>query len=111
MTFKPDDKIEFWRTGEWTVVYLNGKLVRAGDSYLADEWLQEYVGVTWVEDEGGVSVPDGRNALPTLAEARAALDSREKHKQCAAELREQAAKLREQAAKLLGEARRAERGL
>jgi hypothetical protein len=69
------DEIEFWVAGEWTVVYLNGELQRAGDSYLADEWLQAHYGVTVVQDEASVSVPDGHNALRTLAEARAALEA------------------------------------
>lgn len=70
------DEIEFWQAGEWTMVYLNGELQWAGDHYLADEWLQERCGVTVVEDEDSVSVPDGHNALETLDEARAALDAR-----------------------------------
>ena len=38
-------RIEFHVAGEWTGVYLDGKLIRVGDSYLADEWLQSFVGV------------------------------------------------------------------
>lgn len=45
------DKIDFYRDEEWTAVYLNGSLVRVGDSYLADEWLQQRCGVVEHYDE------------------------------------------------------------
>lgn len=58
------------------MVYKDGKLERAGDHYLADEWLQELAGVKVVDDDAGVCIPDGRTALSTLAEVHAADDAR-----------------------------------
>jgi hypothetical protein len=48
---EPGD-IEFHTADEWTAVYVHGKLVRVGDTYLADEWLQELVGVRHVSGGG-----------------------------------------------------------
>ena len=75
MKIKPGDEIEFWQCGKWTMVYLNGKLVKCGDHYHADEWLQEQVGVRVVEDNAGFSVPDGHNPIEDLAEAKASMDA------------------------------------
>jgi hypothetical protein len=84
------DQIQFRTVGEWTVVYVNGKLERAGDSYLADEWLQARYGVEVVDDEDGVCLPDGRTPLPTLAEVEAAEADIAARRARAAELRAQA---------------------
>jgi hypothetical protein len=97
------DEIEFWVTGEWTMVYLNGELQRAGDHYLAAEWLEEHYGVTVVQDEAGVSVPDGHNALRTLAEVHAASKA---HSERMAE----AQRKRDEATRLLSEAMALEDG-
>jgi hypothetical protein len=93
--------IEFWRSGDWTMVYKDGHLQMAGDHYHADEWLQELCNVTVVDDEAGVCIPDGHNALKTLAEVRAAVDARESR------LNEAAAK-RAEAVRLLAEAKELE---
>jgi hypothetical protein len=68
-------EIQFHRSGEWTGVYLDGKLVRAGDHYLADEWLQARVGVKVVDSDAWI--PDGRNALETLADVKEETERRE----------------------------------
>lgn len=87
------DEIEFWQSGEWTMVYLNGELVKYGDHYLADEWLQERFGVIVVSDEKGFSVPDGHHPIESLAEVKASLESWEEQQRSAAALRQQAADL------------------
>lgn len=71
------DSIEFWQSGEWTMVYLNGELVKFGDSYHADEWLQERYGVVVVQEpEADACIPDGLNPFKTLAEAKAEVQRR-----------------------------------
>lgn len=46
-------QIQFRRTGEWTGIYLNGKLVHHGDHCTADDWLQGRFGVVVVDDPAG----------------------------------------------------------
>lgn len=86
-------EIEFWVAKEWTMVYHNGLLVRAGDSYLADEWLQELAGVKVVQDDASVCIPDGHNALRTLAEAEAAMEDHRENVQVAENMRVKARRL------------------
>jgi len=89
-------KIEFHRVGEeWTAVYLDGTLQRVGDSYLADEWLQEHAGVKVVPDSP--CMIDDHKAFRTLAEVEAEAERR-------ASLAAQAQALRLQAAELMGRA-------
>jgi hypothetical protein len=95
------DDIQFWRAGEWTMVYLNGELVCHGDHYHADEWLQERCGVVIVDDEANSSVPDGHHPVHLLAQA-------EENQRRAAELKAAADAKREQARRLLAEAARME---
>lgn len=94
------DKIEFWQSGDWTMVYFNGVLQRAGDHYLADEWLQEHCGVVVVPDEDGVCIPDGHHALKSLDEVRENMRLRQERKEQAAEFRRQAEELCERAREL-----------
>lgn len=94
------DEIEFWVSGEWTMVYLNGELQRAGDHYLADEWLQSRCGVKVVEDDGKFSIPDGRNAIKSLAEVKASMETAEEKAIQAEELRRQAEALMAEANRL-----------
>lgn len=91
------DSIEFWRAGEWTMVYLNGELVCHGDHYHADEWLQKRMGVVVVDDECNASIPDGHRPVHLLAEA-------EENMRLANERKEDAQRKREQARALLAEA-------
>jgi hypothetical protein len=42
--------IEVHEDEEWSAVYLDGKLVLVGDSYLADEWIRTKFGVKTVQD-------------------------------------------------------------
>lgn len=87
------DKIQFRVFGEWTAVYLNGELARVGDSYLADEWLQERCGVEVVEDPHQLCMADPWKAYPTLAEVEEREDAFKRRQVEAAHLREQAAEL------------------
>lgn len=105
MQLKPGDKIEFWQAGEWTMVYLNGQLVTHGDHYLADEWLQEYVSVTVVQDDDGgkFAMVDDHTPHRRLADAAAAREAAEDRKA-------RAEKLRAQAREMLAEAERVETG-
>lgn len=84
-------QIEFHRSGEWTGVYVNGKLVRHGDHYLADEWLQARVGVIVVDSDDWL--PDGRTPLATLEEVAAETARREQLRVAAQAKRDQAADL------------------
>lgn len=93
-------EIEFWRSGDWTMVYKDGVLQRAGDHYHADEWLQAEVGVLVVDDDAGVSIPDGRNAVRLLSDVKRAEGERLDRLQAADRLRQEAAELLEQAKKL-----------
>lgn len=97
------DEIQFWHSGEWTMVYLNGELVEHGDHYHADEWLQQRFGVIVVDDVVGASVPDGHQPVRLLAEA-------EENQRTAAEVRAAAQAKREQAQKLIAEADSMEAG-
>jgi hypothetical protein len=104
-----DDSIEFHRTGEWTAVYLNGKLERVGDHYLADEWLQGYVGVEVVSDDafmcGGESRQDVAETLEGVAVYR---EWRDRRLSEAEDLEEQARQLRDKAAQLKAALRQGE---
>jgi len=90
--------IEFHESDEWTAVYLDGKLIRVGDHYLADEWLREYVGVKTVQDDaffrGG---RDRAHVAPTLADLYAYVEARQARLDRAAALREEAERLESEA--------------
>jgi hypothetical protein len=92
--------IEFWRYEDWTMVYKDGQLQQAGDHYLADEWLQKLCSVKVVDDDAGVCIPDGQNALKTLAYVHAAEEARKQRLNVAENLRIEAARLLAEAAKL-----------
>lgn len=97
-------QIEFHRSGEWTGVYVNGKLVRHGDHYLADEWLQARVGVIVVDSDDWL--PDGRTPLATLEEVEAETARRNQLRTTALEKRDKAAALLHQAEALEAQAQR-----
>ena len=95
--------IQFWHSGDWTMVYLDGQLVVSGDHYHADEWLQEHCGVTVVQDDDGICIPDGHNAIKTLDKVMASLRAREDREKRAAALRQQAQNLLDEATGLEAE--------
>lgn len=96
------DKIQFRQYREWTIVYKNGLLEIAGDSYLADEWLQQLCGVEVIEDEAGACMIDDRTAHPTLAAVEAAERDRDARLEAAAAKRAEANRLLAEAAELEG---------
>lgn len=94
-------RIEFHTEGEWTAVYLDGDLVRVGDSYLADEWLQSFVGVKSVDDDAfmqGQNQYDG--VANTLDEVAAYAAERQQKRDRAATLRAEAERLEAEAKEL-----------
>lgn len=95
-----ESNIQFWRSNDWTMVYKDGVLVRSGDHYLADEWLQAEVGVTVVDDEAGVCIPDGHIAITNLSEVMERVRQREDRNKAAQQLREKAEGLLAEAQKL-----------
>jgi hypothetical protein len=95
------DSVQFRRSGEWTMVYLNGQLQLAGDHYHADEWLQEHCGVEVVDDEAGLCIPDGHSALRTLAEVEAAELEYARRSEVAAAKRAEAQHLLDEAAEIM----------
>lgn len=58
------------RPASGRVLYVDGKLVIRGDSYLAEERLQSMLGVEVVQD-GDWLLEDGRTALETIEEVEA----------------------------------------
>lgn len=97
---KPLGEIEFHRFGEWTGVYLDGKLVRHGDHYLADEWLQDHAGVKVIDSDAWLADSDGRHPFQTLAEVHQETQRRDQLRRTADKMRESAAELTRQAAEL-----------
>lgn len=93
-------EIQFWRSGEWTGVYVDGNLVRSGDHYLADEWLQARYGVKVIDSDDWI--PDGRNPLADLDAVEAETARRERLRAVAQEKRDQAASLLAEAVRLEG---------
>ena len=71
--------IEIHEAEEWSAVYLDGKLVLVGDSYLADEWLRTKFGVKTVQDNAfmrgqtqGAGVAETLDEVADYAKARQA---------------------------------------
>lgn len=57
-----------FESGEWSLLYQDGKLVVSGDSYYTDEYISNFVGVV---DEGYISVSKREDIPKTLEGARA----------------------------------------
>lgn len=57
-----------FKSGEWSLLYQDGKLVVSGDSYYTDEYISNFVGVV---DEGYISVSKREDVPKTLEGARA----------------------------------------
>lgn len=93
--------IEFHSAGEWTAVYVDGKLERVGDHYLADEWLRARVGVVEVDDDAFMQGGDQRDAVAqTLEEVARYARARANRLERAATLRERAQQMIDEAAGL-----------
>lgn len=95
------DSIEFHQYDDWTAVYLNGNLVRVGDSYLADEWLQSRFGVKVVQDDAFLRGGNSRDGVAqTLDELAAYRAERDERHATAARLRAEAQALLERASEM-----------
>lgn len=87
--------------GDWAALYIDGKLERVGDSYLAEERVFEILGVTIVRDPAFMRGQDYRDGVAqTLAEVAKYRELRDTNVRRAAELREQAAALETEARRL-----------
>jgi hypothetical protein len=93
-------KLEIHRgEGEWSALYVDGKLDRVGDHYLAEERVMELSGVTIVQDDAflrggdGVDRGDGKTVAQTLDEVNAYAAERSERQARAKRLRERAADL------------------
>lgn len=86
--------VTIYEDEEWSAVYLDGKLQRVGDSYLADEWVRSHYGIETVQSadflRGGTQRADVAPTLEALEEYRRDRESREAR---AAELRAEADRL------------------
>lgn len=90
--------LEIHYAGEWAALYVDGKLERVGDSYLAEERAFELAGVATEHDNAFMRGQDKREGVAqTLDEVAAYRAERERR---AAEAR----RLREQATQLLADA-------
>lgn len=85
--------------GEWSALYVDGKIAKYGDHYIVDEWIATHLGV---EDRysNDFLKEDGRTVFPTLEEVHAKQEEREQREMEADELRQQAIELQKQAAAL-----------
>src|SRR5690242_16462444 len=86
--------IEIHEADDWAAVYLDGKLQRVGDAYLADEWVRQHFGVTTVNDDAFMRGQTKREGVAsTLEEVEAFRTRRDANKARAAELRSEADRL------------------
>lgn len=93
--------IEIHEADEWSAVYLDGHLVRVGDSYLADEWLRTHFGVATIQDDAFLRGQTSRDGVAkTLDELHAYASARRERMDRAAALRAEAKRLEEEAASL-----------
>lgn len=96
-------KMEIHYSGEWAALYVDGKLDRVGDAYLAEERAFELAGVKVVQDDAfmrGQAKHDG--VAQTLDEVAAYRTERDDAKSRATALREHAAQLMAEADRLTG---------
>lgn len=97
-----------YREGEWSALYVDGKLVSYGDHYYVDDWISAHLGIEEIESDDFLAA-DGRTVFDTLAEVHKKQDAREKREIVADELRSRAKTLKDQANVLLEQAKRMER--
>jgi hypothetical protein len=95
--------------GEWSALYVDGKLDRVGDSYLAEERIHELYEITDISEVDGARfvLPRGchREDVPdTLDAARQMIAAGELKLAKAAEMREQAKAMLAEADRLEGKA-------
>lgn len=98
---KQMSEVEIHEAEEWSAVYLDGRLIRVGDSYLADEWVREHFGVVTVQDDAYLrGQTSAAGVAQTLDEVREYATQRSQRKANAETLRFQASELLAQAEKL-----------
>ena len=86
--------VEIHEDGEWSAVYLNGRLIRVGDTYLADEWVRDHFGVLTVQDDAFMRGQSSRDGVAqTLEEVLEYARVREERLSRGAALRAEAARL------------------
>jgi hypothetical protein len=91
-------RLEIHYEEEWAALYVDGKLERVGDSYLAEERAFEILGVKIVQDDAFMR---GQTASAGVAQT---LDEVEAFRRERDEKRAKAAQLRAEAERLLREA-------
>jgi hypothetical protein len=86
----PDLEIHYDPGGEWAALYVDGRLERVGDSYLAEEKAFEILGVKTVQDNAFLRGQHGRDGCAqTLDELAAYRTQRDVDRAEAARLREE----------------------
>lgn len=96
-------KLEIHYADQWAALYVNGRLDRVGDSYLAEERAFELCGVKTVQDDAFMR---GQTTREGVAQT---IDEVNEYRQQRDHARAEAARLREEAARLAAEADRLER--
>lgn len=87
-------KLEIHYADEWAALYVDGKLARVGDAYLAEERAFELLGVKIVQNDAFMRGQNQKSGVAqTLDEVAAFATEREEKRQRAAELRAEAARL------------------
>jgi hypothetical protein len=95
---QPPPPYVMYQSDEWTALYVNGRLDRVGDSYLADERLRELVGCVYIQDNAYLR---GGNSRDGVAQT---LDEVTAYQRVRADREARAEQLRNEAARLLQEA-------
>jgi hypothetical protein len=91
-------KLEIHYAEEWAALYVDGRLERVGDSYLAEERAFEILGVTTIQDDAFLRGQTSRDGVAkTLSDVAAYRAQRD-------EQRAEADRLRREAERLLAEA-------
>jgi len=62
------DLVIYRGTGEWSALYMDGKLERVGDHYLINERIEELLGIQVVDSDDFLRGSDGRETAQTLEE-------------------------------------------
>lgn len=93
-------KYERFHSGEWSGLYVDGKLVKYGDHYIVDEYLSSLLGVEdYYDDDSWLE--EGDKPLQTIEEVERAQDRRSEAEEEAAMKVAQANALMEQAKEIL----------
>ena len=81
-------------SGEWSALYVDGKLAQVGDTYVCEESLHTLLGITEVEGSDFMRGQNGRSGVAqTPQEVTAYSEEREAREHDAAQLRAQAQEL------------------